>query len=45
VGKEHAKTVTAENHSSEISRVEKSDSDNREEYTFTTEIEYPGTNK
>jgi hypothetical protein len=36
VGKEHAKTVTAENHSSEISRVEKSDSDNSEEYTFTT---------
>jgi hypothetical protein len=35
VGKEHAKTVTAENHSSEISRVEKSDSDNGEEYTFT----------
>ena len=38
MGKEHAKTVTAENYSSEISRVEKSDSDNSEEYTFTTEI-------
>jgi hypothetical protein len=36
VGKEHAKTVTAENHSSEISRVEKSESDNSDEYTFTT---------
>ncbi|CAB3984968.1 Hypothetical predicted protein [Paramuricea clavata] len=36
VGKEHAKTVTAENHSSEVSRIEKSDSDNSEEYTFTT---------
>ena len=39
VGKEHAKTVTAENHSSEISRVEKSDSDNSEEYTFTTDAQ------